>query len=150
MHQKIEQSNAADDIGKNGCDGNSRNAHTKTCHQNQVQRDVEGACKHQHIKRTLGIAFAAQNGRNKVVDHGKGHSHKVNLQVKDCIVQDIGRGRNQRKDGPCKKDAHERKNDSAKERNHDRRMDATCDGTVAVLADGICDNNICPYGNADK
>ena len=99
MQQEIEQSNTADGIGKDSRNRNTRHAQAKTRHQNQVQHHIHCTCHHEHIERTLRIALAAQDCRDKVVDHGKGHSHKVDLQVKHGVVQDIGRSRDGRKNG---------------------------------------------------
>ena len=150
MEQEIEQSNSANNVCKDGRNRNARHAKAKTCHENQVQNDIHCTRHHQHVKRTLCIAFAAQNRCDKVEQHYKRHSRKINLQVTYRHVQNVRRCRNRRKNRPCKKDPDKRKKNPAKERNHHRRVNTASHRTVTVFPDGIGNHHVHPDRNTHE
>ena len=81
-------------------------AHIKYDHKNQVEHHIHKARSRQAIQRAAGVAHAAQQRRAKVIDHGDGHTAKVNAQIQNRHIQHIGGGAHGHQQGPGSQNAH--------------------------------------------
>ena len=88
-------------------------AHGKADDKDQIQHHVDDAGSGQTVQRALGVAYGPQQRTAEVVQHGHGHSDKIDLQVQSGKTDHILRAAHQLQQAARGAKAHHRQQHAA-------------------------------------
>ena len=134
-------------------DGRQRDAghaHLEPNDEDQIQDDIDDACRRQTEQRPFGVAHGPQQCRAEVVQHGHGHPEKVNFQVEGGQVNDILRAGHQLQQAPGHKKAHARQQHTADKAQRHRRVDSILHALIVPRAKAAGSHNVGTQREAHK
>ena len=137
----------ADDRGQR----HPRHVHVERNDEQQVQRHVHHAAGGEEKQGALGVAAGAQGGGAVVIQHDGRRAGKVDIQVRQCQVDDVIR-RGNRLQNPLGRGAADAAQQNAANDGHEhRRVDGGGDLPVLIaLADIAGDDHVHAHGHADE
>ena len=96
-----------------GSQRHARHTHGKADDKDQIQHHVDDTGSGQTVQRALGVAHGPQQRTAKVVQHGHGHSDKINFKVQRRKVDHILRAAHQLQQAARSAKAHHRQQHAA-------------------------------------
>ena len=140
----------ADCVGDHRGDGNAVHRHVQDGHEEQVQRDVQHAGYRQREQRNPRLAYAAEDGRFKVVQQDDRHSGKIDAQIqkrqREYVVRYVEQPQQRRGD----KLSQQRDQHAARERENHGRVYRLLHVLLPPLSDGVRNNHVGPQRDADE
>ncbi len=82
----------ADDLGKEGPQGNPQHPQGDVDHQKDIQNNVYQAASHQEVQGPAGIPHRPENAGAHVIDKVGDDAQKVDSDIGNGVGKDIGRG----------------------------------------------------------
>ena len=89
LPQTVVQDCRADRIGDDRGDRHALHRHTKHDDEEQIEHDVDHACRKQIVERALGVPGGAENAVAEVVDCKCGRAEQIDAHIQDGIRQQL-------------------------------------------------------------
>ena len=121
------------------------------CNDEQhITADVKHTGKQQKVQRSARITDRAQDGRAKVIDHGRGHADKVQTHVQRGLIDDLFRGCHERQHGTRSYNTQHNQNQTTGQTGQERGLYGLLGVAVLTAAAKARDQHVCADRNTDK
>ena len=91
VHQCKDHQPGGEDLRTQGGQCNPEHPQPEDHHKDQVKEDVGETGGHQEIERTLGVPNRPQDTRTDIVEEGRDDAEKVDPQIGQRMIHDVGR-----------------------------------------------------------
>ena len=143
LHQHPCHHAGGDGLTDDGSQCHACHAHGKANDKHQIQHHIDDACRRQTVQGTLGVAHGAQQCRAEVVQHGHGHSDKINFKVQRREIDHILRAAHQLQQAPGRKEPHHSQQHAADKAQRHRGLHRVLHTALVLCTKTACGHHVC-------